>query len=70
MLYEFDIMSISLPNIMDTNMRPEYISHSSCLSFDVPSFPNNKRLKGVNVTFKYTLQGDDWVWFAKISTVN
>ncbi|GKD35176.1 hypothetical protein Tco_1250685, partial [Tanacetum coccineum] len=70
MLYEFNIMSISMPNIMDLNMTPEYISQSSCLSFDVPSIQNNRRLKGLNVTFKYTLQGDDWVWFAKISTVN
>ncbi|GJW41842.1 hypothetical protein Tco_0070641 [Tanacetum coccineum] len=70
MLYEFNIMSIFMPNIMDLNMTPEYISKSSCLSFDVPSIQNNRRLKGLNVTFKYTLTGDDWVWFAKISTVN
>ncbi|XP_024961630.1 disease resistance protein RML1A-like, partial [Cynara cardunculus var. scolymus] len=70
MLYEFDIMSTSLPNIKDSNMRAEYISESSSLSFDVPSCPKNWRLKGLNVTFKYTLSGDDWTWFAKISTTN
>ncbi|KAI3701539.1 hypothetical protein L6452_26700 [Arctium lappa] len=70
MLYEFDIMSTSLPNIKDSKMTPEYISESSSLSFDVPSCPKNWRLKGLNVTFKYTISGDDWVWFAKISTAN
>ncbi|GKB62705.1 TMV resistance protein N-like protein [Tanacetum coccineum] len=70
MLYEFDIMSISLPNIMDLNMMPEYTSQSSSLYFEVPSCGKNRRLKGLNVTFKYTLQGDDWVWFTKISTAN
>ncbi|KAJ9551414.1 hypothetical protein OSB04_015459 [Centaurea solstitialis] len=70
MLYEFDIMSTSLPDIKDSNTTPEYISESPYLSFDVPSCPKNKRLKGLNVTFKYTLYGDDWAWFAKISTTN
>ncbi|GKB89147.1 TMV resistance protein N-like protein [Tanacetum coccineum] len=71
MLYEFDIISISLPNIMDLNMTHEYTSQSSSLSFEVPPCPRNRRLKGLNVTFKYTLQyDDDWAWFAKISTAN
>ncbi|KAI3701540.1 hypothetical protein L6452_26701 [Arctium lappa] len=70
MLYEFDILSTSLPNIKDSKMTPEYISESSSLSFDVPSCPKNWRLKGLNVTFKYTISGDDWAWFAKISTAN
>ncbi|KAI3701535.1 hypothetical protein L6452_26696 [Arctium lappa] len=70
MLYEFDIMSTSLLDIKDSNTTPEYILESPYLSFDVPSCPKNKRLKGLNVTFRYTLYGDDWAWFAKISTTN
>ncbi|KAJ9552020.1 hypothetical protein OSB04_016065 [Centaurea solstitialis] len=69
-LYEFNIMSTSLPNIKDSNMMFDYISTSSFLSFDVPLCPKNKRLKGLNVTIKYTLSGEDWVWFAKICTTN
>ncbi|KAK9074086.1 hypothetical protein SSX86_006683 [Deinandra increscens subsp. villosa] len=70
MLYEFGIMSTSLPDIKDPNMTPEYISESSSLSFDVPSGPKNKRLKGINVTFKYSISGDDWAFFCKVSTSN
>ncbi|KVH88490.1 Toll/interleukin-1 receptor homology (TIR) domain-containing protein [Cynara cardunculus var. scolymus] len=70
MLYEFDIMSTSLPDVEDSNMMPEYISESPFLFFDVPSCSNNKRIKGLNVTFRYTLSGDDGAWFAKISTDN
>ncbi|XP_024961640.1 putative disease resistance protein At4g11170 isoform X2 [Cynara cardunculus var. scolymus] len=70
MLYEFNIMSISLPDIKDPNITPEYISEFPSVSFDVPMCPKDKRLKGIDVTFKYTLSGEDWVWFAKISTSN
>ncbi|XP_071726814.1 uncharacterized protein [Rutidosis leptorrhynchoides] len=70
MLYEFDIMSTSLPFIKDPNLRPDYESDSASLSFDVPACPKNMKLEGVIVTFKYTLSGDDWAWFAKISTTN
>ena len=70
MLYEFDIMSTSLPDIKDANMTAEYISESPSLSFEVPSSPENRRLTGLNVTFKYTISGDDFAWFAKISTTN
>ncbi|MFS7966592.1 hypothetical protein Hanom_Chr09g00775511 [Helianthus anomalus] len=69
-LYEFDITSTSLPDIKDPNMTPEYISKSSSLSFDIPSCPINKRLKGINVTFMYTLSGEYWAWFCKINTTN
>ncbi|KAJ0541042.1 putative TIR domain, P-loop containing nucleoside triphosphate hydrolase [Helianthus annuus] len=70
MLYEFNIMSTSLPNINDPRMTPKYMSESSSLSFDVPSCPKNKRLKGINVTFKYSVSGVDWAWFCKVSTTN
>ncbi|KAF5789295.1 hypothetical protein HanXRQr2_Chr09g0369521 [Helianthus annuus] len=70
MLYEFDITSTSLPDIKDPNMTPEYISKSTSLSFDIPSCPINKRLKGINVTFKYALSGEYWAWFCKINTTN
>ncbi|KAJ0580051.1 hypothetical protein HanRHA438_Chr04g0161591 [Helianthus annuus] len=70
MLYEFDIMSTSLPDVMDPNMTPKYTSKSSSLSFDVPSCPINKRLDGIIVTFKYSISGDDMVWFCKINTNN
>ncbi|XP_076894288.1 uncharacterized protein LOC143546513 [Bidens hawaiensis] len=70
MLYEFNIISTSLPDINDPNMRPMFISESSSLSFDIPSCPKNKRLEGVNVSFKYSVWSDDWVWFCKISTTN
>ncbi|KAL7584773.1 hypothetical protein Lser_V15G44111 [Lactuca serriola] len=69
-LYEFDIMSTSLPDVKDPNMEPKYVSKSSSLSFELPSFPKNKRLKGLDVTFKYSISGDDWSWFCKISTTN
>ncbi|XP_076896998.1 disease resistance protein Roq1-like isoform X2 [Bidens hawaiensis] len=69
MLYEFDIMSTTMPDIRDPNMTPEYISESGSLSFDVPSCPKNKRLKGLNVGFKYSMFGEDWAWFCKISTI-
>nr|XP_043615528.1 disease resistance protein RUN1-like isoform X2 [Erigeron canadensis] len=73
MLYEFSIMSTSLPDVSDLkdpNIKPDYISESSSLSFGVPSCPENRRLKGLNLTFKYTISGDDSAWFAKISTTN
>ncbi|XP_022024322.1 uncharacterized protein LOC110924639 isoform X1 [Helianthus annuus] len=71
MLYEFNIMSTSLPDIKeDPNMTPKYISKSSSLLFDVPRCPKNKRLKGINVTFKYARSGEDCVWFCKINTGN
>ncbi|KAJ9550903.1 hypothetical protein OSB04_014948 [Centaurea solstitialis] len=69
-LYEFDIMSTSLPDIKLSNMTPEYMSESPSLSFDVPSCPKNKRLKGLNVTFMYRLYGYDWAWFVKITTAS
>ncbi|XP_076919026.1 uncharacterized protein LOC143579669 isoform X2 [Bidens hawaiensis] len=67
MLYEFGIMSTSLPDTKDPNMA-HYTTESSSLCFDVPAYPKNKRLKGLNVTFIYTVSGDNSVWFAKIST--
>ncbi|PWA83123.1 NB-ARC domains-containing protein [Artemisia annua] len=70
MLYEFDIMSTSLPDIKDPNITPDYISESSYLSFDMPSCPKNKRFKGLDLTFRYIISGDDGAWFAKISTTN
>ncbi|KAM0031147.1 hypothetical protein Hdeb2414_s0017g00505271 [Helianthus debilis subsp. tardiflorus] len=70
MLYEFNIMSTSLPDIKDPNMITEYMSNTSSLSFVVPSCPENKRLKGINVTFKYAISSEDWAWFCKISTSN
>ncbi|KAK9056584.1 hypothetical protein SSX86_023946 [Deinandra increscens subsp. villosa] len=70
MLYEFDIMSTSLPDIKDPNMTPDYSSESSSLSFEVPWCPINKRLKGINVTFKYAISGDECAWFCKISKVS
>nr|XP_043627522.1 uncharacterized protein LOC122599129 isoform X2 [Erigeron canadensis] len=69
-LYEFGILSTSLPEIKDPNMMPDYVSESPSLSFSVPSCPGNKRIKGLNVSFKYTISGDDCAWFAKISTNN
>ncbi|KAK1425252.1 hypothetical protein QVD17_20600 [Tagetes erecta] len=68
MLFEFNIMSISLSDIRDPNMTPEYKSESSSLSFGVPWCPQNKRLKGMNITFKYAILGDECAWFCKIST--
>ncbi|XP_024961643.1 disease resistance protein RML1A-like [Cynara cardunculus var. scolymus] len=70
MLYEFNIMSTSLPDIKNPNMMPEHISESQFLSFQVPTCPKGRSLKGLNITFKYTLFGKDWAWFAKISTTN
>ncbi|KAM0007328.1 hypothetical protein Hdeb2414_s0144g00812651 [Helianthus debilis subsp. tardiflorus] len=70
MLFEFGIMSTSLPDIKDPNLTPKYISESTSLSFDVPSCPENKTLKGINVICKYAALGDDWVWFCKVSTSN
>ncbi|KAJ9552639.1 hypothetical protein OSB04_016684 [Centaurea solstitialis] len=70
MLYEFNIRSISLPEVNDPNMMHDHVSKSMSLSFKVPICPKNKRLKGLNVYFKYTRSGDDWVWFAKIKTTN
>ncbi|KAI3509188.1 hypothetical protein L1887_24272 [Cichorium endivia] len=69
MLYEFDIMSTSLPDITDASIKHEHVSELSFLSFDVPWCPKNRRLKGLDVTFKYTISGDDDLgWFCKIST--
>lgn len=72
MLYEFNIMSTSLPDINIPKMMPEYIleTTSTSLSFRVPECPRKRRLIGINVTFKYTISGDDWIWFAKIKTTN
>ncbi|KAK1418437.1 hypothetical protein QVD17_27582 [Tagetes erecta] len=70
MLFEFGIMSTSLPDIKDPNMTPMYISNSTSISFDVPPCPKNKTLQGINVTFKYAISGKDWVWFCKIDTTN
>ncbi|KAJ9551075.1 hypothetical protein OSB04_015120 [Centaurea solstitialis] len=71
MLYEFGIMSTSLPNIVDPNMISEYRSESSSVSFSVPPCPKKRRLKGLNLTFKYELLNDldGWAWFAKIHTL-
>ncbi|CAI9265870.1 unnamed protein product [Lactuca saligna] len=68
MLYEFDIMSTSLPDIKDPNMKPNYASKLSFLSFNVPSDPTSRRLKGLDVTFRYTISGDECAWFCKICT--
>ncbi|XP_023731987.1 disease resistance protein RUN1 isoform X1 [Lactuca sativa] len=71
MLYEFDIMSTSLPDIKDPNLKPMYVSASSTLSFDVPVCPKNRKLKGLDVTLRYTISGDDdFAWFCKITTSN
>ncbi|CAI9304506.1 unnamed protein product [Lactuca saligna] len=73
MLYEFNITSTSLPDMEDPNMKPTYESDLSSLSFDVPPPLKNRRLKGLDVTFKYkTISGedDDGLWFCKISTSN
>ncbi|KAJ9552018.1 hypothetical protein OSB04_016063 [Centaurea solstitialis] len=71
MLYEFGIMSISLPDIKDPNTIYEYLSESPSLCFRVPSCPENKRLIGLNVSFKYTVSdNDDPAWFVKIRTNN
>ncbi|GJU31664.1 RNA-processing protein, HAT helix containing protein [Tanacetum coccineum] len=60
MLYEFNIMSTSLPDINHPNLAPEYQSQSTLLSFDVPACPRSSRLKGLTVTFRYTISDDDW----------
>ncbi|KAL4582001.1 hypothetical protein LXL04_006538 [Taraxacum kok-saghyz] len=71
MLYEFGIRSTSVPDITDPEMKPSYVTELSCLSFEVPPCPKNRRLKGLDVTFKYTISSDDdWTWFCKISTNN
>ncbi|GKE37183.1 putative disease resistance protein isoform X1, partial [Tanacetum coccineum] len=72
LLYEFGIMSTSLPEIKIPNEMPQPKSEktSTSVSFKVPECPNNSRLKGINVTFKYTMFGDDCIWFVKISTTN
>ncbi|KAL7591000.1 hypothetical protein Lser_V15G33204 [Lactuca serriola] len=53
MLYEFGITSTFLPNITNPNITHDYISQSSSLSFTIP--PSPKTLKGLNITFKYTI---------------
>ncbi|PWA93462.1 toll/interleukin-1 receptor (TIR) domain-containing protein [Artemisia annua] len=71
MLYEFNIMSISLPDIEKPNRIPvyQYTSEYPKLFFEVPKC--SRTIKGLNITFKYTMQGDDdWVWFTKIRTNN
>ncbi|GKB18258.1 TMV resistance protein N-like protein [Tanacetum coccineum] len=71
MLYEFNIMSTSLPDMKHPKLTLDYMSRSTSLSFEVPSCPrSSSRLIGLNVTFRYTISGDDWVWFAKIRTTN
>ncbi|XP_071706318.1 disease resistance protein RML1A-like [Rutidosis leptorrhynchoides] len=72
MLYEFDIniMSTSLPDIKHPKLTPGYTSQSTTLSFSVPSSPRNSSLKGLNVTFRYTISGEDMVWSARISMTN
>ncbi|XP_076894289.1 disease resistance protein RML1B-like [Bidens hawaiensis] len=70
MLYEFNIMSTSLPDIKDPNMTSKITSVLPSLSFDVPLCPKNKRLEGIVVTFKYAISGYDWAWFCKISSPN
>ncbi|KAL4564089.1 hypothetical protein LXL04_028141 [Taraxacum kok-saghyz] len=71
MLYEFGIMSTSLPDIKGLNLKHDYLSEFASCSFDVPLDPKNRRLKGLDVTLKYTMSSDDdWVWFCKISTTN
>ncbi|MFS7966569.1 hypothetical protein Hanom_Chr09g00775271 [Helianthus anomalus] len=44
MLYEFNIMSISLPNIKDPIMIPWFKSESPSLSFDVPKIRGSEEL--------------------------
>ncbi|GJX11431.1 TMV resistance protein N-like protein [Tanacetum coccineum] len=71
MLYEFNIMSISLPDIEKPNRIPayQYTSQYPELFFEVPNC--SRTIKGLNLTLKYTMQGDDdWVWFIKIRTNN
>ncbi|KAJ9552021.1 LOW QUALITY PROTEIN: hypothetical protein OSB04_016066 [Centaurea solstitialis] len=72
MLYEFGIMSTSLPDIKDANMIYEYMSESPSVCFSVPSCTKNKRLIGLNESFKYTISGniDDPTWFVKIRASN
>lgn len=53
MLYEFGITSTFLPNITNPNITHDYISQSSSISFTIP--PSPKTLKGLNITFKYTI---------------
>nr|XP_043629010.1 disease resistance protein RUN1-like [Erigeron canadensis] len=72
MLYEYNIMSTSLPNIKNSNMMTDtdymYTSQSTLLSFKVPTCTEHRRLEGLIITFQYTTHGEDWVWFAKLST--
>ena len=65
-------MSIFLPDIEKPNMIPEneHTSEDTLLSFKNLKSHRSRRLKGLNLTFKYTLQGDEWVWFAEIRTNN
>ncbi|KAI3679525.1 hypothetical protein L2E82_51267 [Cichorium intybus] len=69
MLYEFGIKSTFLPNTNDPNITSDYISHSSTISFNIPSCAKNQKLKGLNITFKYTVNKEKHPWpiFAKIS---
>ncbi|GJT91931.1 transport protein Sec24-like protein [Tanacetum coccineum] len=60
MLYEFNIMSTSLPDINHPNLVPKYQLQSILLSFDVPACPRSSRLKGLTVNFRYTISDDDW----------
>nr|XP_043629725.1 disease resistance protein RPV1-like [Erigeron canadensis] len=72
MLYEYNIMSTSLPHIKNSYMMTDtdymYTSQSTLLSFKVPTRPEHERLEGLIITFQYTAHGEDWVWFVKIST--
>ncbi|PWA76640.1 Leucine-rich repeat-containing protein [Artemisia annua] len=65
-------MSTSLPDIKIPMIMPESGSEktSTSVSFKIPEYPKNRRVKGINLTFKYTISGDEWVWVAKISTTN
>lgn len=69
MLYEFGIKSTFLPDTNDPNITSDYISHSSSVSFNVPSCAKNQKLKGLNITIKYTTNKENYPWpiFAKIS---
>ncbi|XP_076923860.1 disease resistance protein RPS6-like [Bidens hawaiensis] len=60
MLFEFNIMSMYLLEIKDLNMNPEYMSKSTALSFNVPLCPEDRRLKGLNITIKYSISGENW----------
>ncbi|XP_071736655.1 uncharacterized protein [Rutidosis leptorrhynchoides] len=71
MLYEYDIMSTSLPDIKHPNLVPEYATQSTSVSFNVPPCPISSHLQGLNVILRYKVSDEeDWTWFAKISMTN